>query len=608
MNDKDKSYNELVPEYLESDFAIALAKNVDLLKQSDTFKDYNYHGANMTMILELLAYLADFNSFHTNMVAKNVYMESANVYETVHALALLKGYYPKGFISAYTSIECTLDCYKKDQQGNIIETYISDGDQLLIKAWQPLDIGKVSIVNESITYNTTDEYIINVSNTENPVINDQVSFEFFMKEGNMEELKYTHRDVIDNEIILPFHNYDHGTYPFTVPSISVYVNDEEWIRVHDFYDEMSGLKEEYDDVYMFVYDKYRRYAVRFDTSRKVPGRTDIITVKLLKSKGPDGAIGKNTIDIPSALNNFEIFNITKNIPIPTEQIVKFTNPDSSILGTLPENVEDIKVSSKVNIHSQYRNVTAKDYRYHLEARTDVAKGSAWGEQEIDPGNVLEYNKVYVSVVPPEGIDSLFIPGTIDTEVVTWTEIDDPSLSQDIEVPQAYNTDFRDDLLIYLEPRKMLNAYEVPVLPKIVYFRFDIGIRVKRTYNYSDVREDVKNKLIFFFDRTLRNFNEEISFMDIHNFILDQSIVRDDDIFENIKGVDSLVLRELKTYTNTLGTGNEEVVYEPNNNNLFPMYTYESFDSYIDNKLRTIKIGYDQYPMLVIDMCRFYTEL
>jgi hypothetical protein len=97
-------------------------------------------------------------------------------------------------------------------------------------------------------------------------------------------------------------------------------------------------------------------------------------------------------------------------------------------------------------------------------------------------------------------------------------------------------------------------------------------------------------------------------MDIHNFILDQSIVKIDNTFENIKGVDSLVLRELKTYTNTLGPGNEEIVYEPNNNNLFPMYTYESFDSYIDNKLRTIKLGYDQYPMLAIDMCRFYTEL
>jgi hypothetical protein len=608
MVDKNREFNKLIPEYLESDFSTSLLKNVELLKKSDTFKDYNYHGANMTMILELMSYLTDFNSFHTNMVAKNVYMESANVYETVHALALLKGYYPKGYISAYASIDCTLNCHRKDQQGNILETYISDGDQLLIRAWQSLDIGKVSINDEAITYNTTDEYIINVSNSDNPIVNEQVSFDFFMKEGIFEELRYTHKDIIDNEIILPFHNYDHGTYPFTVPSISVHVNDEEWIRVHDFYDEMSGLKEEYDDVYMFVYDKYKRYAVRFDTSRMVPGRTDIVTVRLLKSKGPNGAVGKNMIDLPTSLQSFEIFNITKNIAIPSEQIVTFTNNDSSILGTLPENVEDIKVSSKVNIHSQYRNVTSKDYRYHLEARTDVAKGSAWGEQEIDPGNVLEYNKVYVSVVPPEGINSLFIPGTIDTEVVTWTEIDDPSLSQDIEVPLAYNTDFRDDLLIYLEPRKMLNAYEVPVLPKIVYFRFDIGIRMKRTYNYSDVREDVKNKLIFFFDRVLRNFNEEISFMDIHNFILDQTVVKDDDTFENIKGVDSLVLRELKTYTNTLGTGNEEIVYEPNNNNLFPMYTYESFDSYIDNKLRTIKIGYDQYPMLAIDMCRFYTEL
>jgi len=605
--DIDKEYNELIPEYLESDFASALAKNVDLLKQSDTFKDYNYHGANMTMILELLAYLTDFNSFHTNMVAKNVYMESANVYETVHALALLKGYYPKGYISAYTSITCDLKCNYIDQQGNITN-YISNGDQLLIKPWQSLDIGKSSINGDNIIYNTTDEYIININNDEIPIINDTVSFEFFMKEGVIEELKYTYKDIIDNEIILPFHTYDHGTYPFTVPSISVYINDEEWSRVHDFYDDMSGLKEEYDEVYMFIYDKYKRYAIRFDTSRRVPSKTDIITVRLLNSKGPDGAIGKNVIDMPSDINNFEIYNITKNIIVPSSQIIKFTNNYSSILGSLPEGVEDIKVSSRVNIHSQYRNVTAKDYRYHLEARTDVAKGSAWGEQEIDPGNVLEYNKVYISVVPPEGIDSLFIPGTIDTQIVRWTEIDDISLSQDIEIPSSYNTDFRDDLLVYLEPRKMINAYEVPVLPKIVYFRFDIGIRVKRTYNYSDVRDDVRNKLIFFFNRTLRNFNEEISFMDLHNFIMDQSIVSEDDNFENIKGVDNLVLRELKTYTHSLGSGNEEIVYEPNNNNLYPMYTYESFDSYIDNKLRTIKLGYDQYPMLAIDMCRFYTEI
>jgi hypothetical protein len=40
----------------------------------------------------------------------------------------------------------------------------------------------------------------------------------------------------------------------------------------------------------------------------------------------------------------------------------------------------------------------------------------------------------------------------------------------------------------------------------------------------------------------------------------------------------------------------------------PMYTYESYDQYVDNKLREIKLGFDQYPMLALDMCRFYIEI
>ena len=602
MSNQEKDYNELIPEYLEADFATALVKNTELLKKSDTFRDYNYHGANMTMILELLAYVTDFNNFHTNMVAKNVYMESANVYETVHSLAVQKGYYPKGYISSYANIDCMLKCIKDDN--GVITTYISNGDQILVSPWQKIDIGQRVLNNTALSYNTTKEFIFDVG-VDVPIINNTVNIEFFMKEGNIEVLNFSHKDIVNNEIFLPFHTYDHGSFPFSVPAIEVTVNGEKWKRVNDFYDDMSGLREKEDNVYMFVYDKYRRYVLRFDTSRRVPGKTDQIEVTLIESNGNDGVIGKNVIDTPN-LNNFVIFNITKNIRIPSEQVIKFTNEESSILGSNPEDIEEIKVSSKSNIHSQYRNVTAKDYRYHLEARTDTAKGSAWGEQEIDPGNILEYNKVYVSVIPPKGHDSLFIPGTINTQNVVWNEINDPSLSHEIEVPLNYNVDFRNDLLMYLEPRKMLNTYEVPVLPNIVYFRFDIGIRVKRIYDYSDVREDVKNKLMYFFNRKFRNFNEEISFMDIHNFILDQTIVSNDDDFGNIKGVDNFVLRELSTYTHSI-TGNEQQIYEPNEQNQYPMYTYDSYNSYVDNKLRTIKIGYDQYPMVVIDMCRFFIE-
>jgi len=534
------------------------------------------------------------------MVAKNTYMESANVYETVHALSLLKGYYPLGYVSSYTSISCTLSA--SDQ----MNTYISDGDQLVIEPWNPVDIGIQALDGTSLVYNTTSETIIDINQYNSPIIDNKVSFNFYMREGVIEEIEYNYKDIIDNEIILPFHHYDHGNYPFIIPSVSVHVNNDEWTRIHDFYDIMSGLETDVgDDVYMFVYDKYNRYSIRFDTSRKVPDDTDSVLIKLLKSNGPNGAIGANVINMPT-LSNFVIRNITKDIVIPNGMILSFINKESSIGGSLPENIEDIKVSSKANIHSQYRNVTGKDYRYHLEARTDVDKGSAWGEQEVDPGNILEYNKVYISVIPPIGFDSLFIPGTINTINTVWTEENDNSLSSTIEIPYTYNTDFKNDLLKYLEPRKMLNCYEIPIIPNIVYFRFDIGIRIKRTYTYTDVHMDVRDKLIYFFDRSLRNYYEDISFMDIHNFIMDQSITSENNIFKNIKGVDNLVLREISTYCHSVEP-NPQTIYEPNDDNAYPMYVKNNFDGYIDNKLRTIKLGHDQFPMLVIDMCRFYAE-
>jgi hypothetical protein len=588
---EDKNYNKLIPQYLNSDFGTSLAKNIDLLRNTETFKDYNYEGSNIRMILELLSYVTDFNTFHTNMLAKNTYMESANIYETVHALSLLKGYYPKGFISSYTSVNIGIDTKYIDNNGN--ETiYIDEGDQLYIKGWQSID------VEDGLQYNTTKDYLININN----IVNDSVSFDIYMKEGVIQELSYKYTDIVDNKIILPFNNYDHGTYPFTIPSLSVIINNEEWIRVNDFYEDVSGLNT-IDNVYMFVYDKYNRYSIVFDPSRNIPSETDTIDVILLKTKGPDGTIGKNTIKVS---NTFSIYNITKNIEIPPTQITKFTNDNSSMYGSLPENIDEIKVSSKANIHSQYRNVTSKDYKYHLESRSDIVKAIAYGEQEIDPGNVLEYNKVYISLIPNEGQDSLFIPGTINTKTVTWTDSDDNTLSQEIEIPTEYNVDFKNDVIQFLENRKMLNVYEVFVLPKIVYFRFDVGIRVKRTYNDTLVKKDVKDKLKYFFDRVFLNFNDIISFMDIINFIMDESITSSDNEFEYIKGISNIVFREIKTYS--YFNQDKELVYEPNMDNNTPMYTYESYEQYVDNKLREIKLGFDQYPMIAMDMCRFYIEI
>lgn len=610
------------------------------MKASDTFKDYNYHGANMTMILELLSYLADFNSFHTNMVAKNVFMDSASVFETVHALAQQKGYNPRGFISSWVTV--TIE----------ISGSFDAGDQIYIEPWKQINTGLQSDNGDQIYYTITDEVLYTV-----PASGSLISFEFPMRQGKFEQITYTGEDLVDNKIILPFHNYDHGSYPFTRTAIDVFIQDEKWERVVDFYDLLSGLLDirayendefitnltnekslENDDVFMFKYDKYRRYVLEFNSSRNVPRKSDDITINALESLGSEGVISKFSLTPQMIISTIEsegasfIHNITQDVQIDVDQILTFTNFEPSVGGSNPENIEEIKIGARSNVHSQYRNITRKDYRYHLEARTDVIKGLAWGEQEVDPGNVLEYNKTYISVIPTEGTpqyDSdgnleinpdtgyhypyLYSLGTINTNVITWEWIDDLGqvISAPIEIASSFVDDFRNDVYQYLEPRKMLNNYEVLVLPDIVYFRFDIGIRVRRTYTYRQVMEDVRDKLIYFFDRDNRFFNEEISFMDIHNFILDLSITSNDNDFKYIAGADNLVLRDLNTYT-TFNTGDEQVIFEPptitNDRGRFPQYKYDQYQNHIDNKLRPILLDFNQFPMLVVDMCRFFKEI
>jgi len=596
--------NDLIPSYLEADFLTALTKNTALMKASETFKDYNYHGANITMILELLSYLADFSSFHTNMVAKNIYMDSASVYETVHSLAQQKGYEARGYVSPY--VKATIQ---------LVGDFDID-DQITIDPWQMFNTGLETDAGEQIFYTITDEYTHTVS------ASGTQEFDIYMRQGVIETLEYTGEDLVDNSIIFPFHNYDHGTYPYYIPAIKVEINDEKWQRTSDFYDLLSGLMDlqgDSDDVYMFKYDKYRRYMLQFDSSRNIPKINDDIKITLLRSLGSFGGMQSRGLTTKTVTNTstgiIKIKNFTKSSEnfLPVNNIVSFTNEEPSIGGSDPENIEEIKIGARSNIHSQYRNITGKDYRYHLEARSDVIRGLAWGEQEVNPGNILEYNKTYISVIPQKGLNSLFALGTINTTLSTWPWTDDlgQTISAPIETAVSYVNQFKVDIIKYLEPRKMLNNYEVLVLPNIVYFRFDIGVRVRRIFSYNDVVADVRNKLIYFFDPSNRLFNEEINFMDIHNFILDLSITSETDDFKYIAGVDNLVFRDASTFT-TFNIGEEQEIFDPpivyNIRGKFPQYKYAPLQDHFDNKLRPILLDYNQFPMLVVDMCRFFREI
>ena len=83
---------EFTPDYLNIDYNTYVAKFKELLAQSDIYRDFDFEGSNISLILEMMAYYGDVNTYFINKIAKNVYMETADIYECVNRLARQTGY------------------------------------------------------------------------------------------------------------------------------------------------------------------------------------------------------------------------------------------------------------------------------------------------------------------------------------------------------------------------------------------------------------------------------------------------------------------------------------------------------------------------------------
>jgi hypothetical protein len=64
----------------------------DYLRTNSNFTDYDFEGSNLSTIIDVLAYNTYITSFNANMVASEVFIDSATLRENVVALARNIGY------------------------------------------------------------------------------------------------------------------------------------------------------------------------------------------------------------------------------------------------------------------------------------------------------------------------------------------------------------------------------------------------------------------------------------------------------------------------------------------------------------------------------------
>ena len=82
---------------------------IDYLKSNSNFTDYDFEGSNLSSILDVLAYNTYITSYNANMVANEVFIDSATLRENVVALARNIGYIPRSRKAAQATISFFID-------------------------------------------------------------------------------------------------------------------------------------------------------------------------------------------------------------------------------------------------------------------------------------------------------------------------------------------------------------------------------------------------------------------------------------------------------------------------------------------------------------------
>tara|TARA_B110000977_G_scaffold200678_1_gene292092 strand:+ start:8263 stop:10047 length:1785 start_codon:yes stop_codon:yes gene_type:complete len=92
----------------ELDFATIKDQFITHLRNQTQFKDYDFTGANMNVLLDVLAYNTHINNFYTNMAINEMFLDSAVIKNSVVSHAKELNYLPRSRKSAKAVVNVTL--------------------------------------------------------------------------------------------------------------------------------------------------------------------------------------------------------------------------------------------------------------------------------------------------------------------------------------------------------------------------------------------------------------------------------------------------------------------------------------------------------------------
>ena len=374
--------------YTNLDFGQVKSTLREYLKENSNFTDYDFEGSNLSTILDVLAYNTYITSYNANMVANEVFIDSATLRENVVSLARNIGYLPKS---------------RKASTANI-SFFVDTSNILPVPSTITLKKGIISTSQGSFGRQSYTFCILNDITV--PVVDSIASFnDIFIYEGSLLTSNFTYSSRTPNQkFVLQNPGIDTNLLNVTVKPNQQSTRSGKYSRQHSLFDIKSDSK-----VYYLQEVEDERYQIIFGDGifgNKLQDN-NFVTIDYITSNG-DAGNGVNQFTFAGRLvytRNSQEYTVTSGISLLTTGI-------SASGGESIEGVESIKKFAPRIYASQNRALTSNDYETLIPARIypETESISVFGGEELIPP---QYGKVFISIKPRFGD---FIPNLIKENI------------------------------------------------------------------------------------------------------------------------------------------------------------------------------------------------
>lgn len=352
----------------ELDFDAIKQNLKNFLKQQSEFTDYDFDGAGLSILLDILAYNTHYNAYYLNMVANESFLDTALLRDSVVSHAKTLGYTPYSTRAPVAIVNFTIDSTTTTPAtATLPEGYAFLSNQIDSKAYN-----FVVLNDTTVTKSNTQFFFENLQIFEGQLI----TYSFIYDQGSNPKQVFT----------LPDTNIDTTTIKVVVNPSSSNTATATYTKVTDVLD-ISSTSE----VFFLQEERGGNFQIYFgnDVVGKALPDGAIVSVTYLVTAGTEANKANNfvaTATVVDSLNNgLSDFTIT---------------PVSAASGGADrESVDNIKFSAAARFSTQNRLVTFKDYEtYILNNYPNIDSISVWGGEENEPPI---YGKVLISMKPKE---------------------------------------------------------------------------------------------------------------------------------------------------------------------------------------------------------------